>query len=418
IGKIIGGGRAGRNALEHISRTELAALGRSAVHTNARILQTRSIETKILLGTARTHGLGTGGDPEVARVIAEDEFSTLKTLTAGADLVFIITGLGGGTGTGVAPLVARAAKESGALVLSLATLPFEFEGGRRHKQAQLGLSELKAASDAVICLPNQKVFKLVDANTSIIDAFQYTNELLAQGVRGIWEMLTRPGLINVDFAYLYSVVRGRHVESSFATAEAKGENRSREVIEKLVRSPLLEQGQSLSEADEILVSLVGGPDMTIADVNKIMELLNRHTEEARLIMGAAVDPAFIGKVSVTVIASKSSKLPAQYTQAADLGRSVTPSGQIDTNFFTESEVVRPPSRFVAPPPEATPEKTQEILKRQVGRGKARKAGQQWKQGQLNLEIISRGRFEKSPPTIHQGEDLDVPTYIRRGLPLN
>ena len=163
----------------------------------------------------------------------------------GADLVFILAGLGGGTGTGAAPVLARVARQSGALVLAMATLPFDFEGGRRQRQADAGLRELKAAADAVICLPNQKLLKLLDEKTSVLETFAIGHTLMADGLRGIWRLLTQTGLINVDFADLCSVTRGRHAASSFGTAEAGGEKRSEQVIEKLLAHPLLDGGQAL-----------------------------------------------------------------------------------------------------------------------------------------------------------------------------
>ncbi len=189
-------------------------------------------------------------------------------------------------------------------MLGIVTLPFEFEGARRQRQAQFGLRELKAEADGVICLPNQKVFKLIDENTSMDEALKITNELLAQGVRGIWRLVTHTGLINVDFNDLCAVLRGRHEESSLATVEASGENRSHEVVEKLMAHPFLEGGQVLAEADAVLVSLAGGPDLTMAEVNRVMEQINRQCENAHIIMGAGIHEAFAGKLSVTLVASR------------------------------------------------------------------------------------------------------------------
>lgn len=415
--KVIGVGGAGASALEHMAKTDLAQLPLSAVHTHARVLQQREVPDKRLIGVSRTHGLGTGGDPELARIMGESERARLEELCAGTDLLFLIAGMGGGTGTGLAPVVAAAAKEAGALVLAIVTMPFEFEGSRRLRQAQVGLQTLRAAADAVICLPNYKIGKLLDAQTTVVEAFQFTNELLAQGVRGIWRMLTRPGLINVDFAYLYSALRGRHVESALATADAAGENRVRDVIEKLLRNPLLDSGQALAEADEVLVSLAGGDDLTIAEINRLMEQLNRHVENANLIFGTAVDHTMKGRIHVTLLAARNTRGAAAPEDEMAIEPSTRSSsakipGDFDTSFFGVGETPRPPARFVAPAPAATPQRTQELMEKQPrGRGK-------WKQELLGLEIVSRGRFEKSEPTIHRGADLDVPTYIRRGVPMN
>src|SRR5256714_6792435 len=171
-----------------------------------------------------------------------------SVLCEGAGVVFVVAGLGGGTGTGAAPVVARIAKEAGALVLGIVILPFDCEGSGRQRQAQLGFEDLKQAADAVICLANQKVFRLIDEHTSLVDAFAITNGFVAQAVGAVYGLLTRPGLINVDFADLCAVTQGKHAETSLATARASGEGRSREVVHKVLAHPLLDSNHSLAEA--------------------------------------------------------------------------------------------------------------------------------------------------------------------------
>jgi cell division protein FtsZ len=306
-------------------------------------------------------------------------------------------------------------------VLGLAAMPFDFEGVRRREQAKASMREFRAAADAVITLPNQRMTAIFDQNTPMRDAFKLTNNLLAQGIRGIWQMLARPGLVNVDFAYLYSIVRGKNAESSFASAEAAGEMRARDVVEKLVGSPLLDEGQVLAQSTDILVSIVGGADMTIADVNKIMEHLQRRAETANLIMGAAIDDTYEGRLCLTVVATRhshepvSDKAPAVRATKPAAPAKETKETEFDTNFLSASSTPRGASRYSAPPPASTPENTAELLNRQTGRTRRNAKA---KQQTLNLEIVSKGRFEKSEPTVHRGEDLDVPTYVRRGVALN
>jgi cell division protein FtsZ len=414
--KIIGVGGAGSAAVEHIAKSNFGDLPLAVVHTHARVLQQRTVENKVLIGINRTHGLGTGGDFEIAKVMAENELQALQQICAGTELVFLIAGLGGGTGTGLTPVLAKAAKESGALVIAMVTMPFDFEGPRRMKQAQNGLNTLRAVADAVISIPNQKLSKLLDANTTIVNAFSHTNELLSNSVKGIWQMLTRPGLINVDFAYLYSVLRGRHVESALATAEAQGENRARDIVDQLLANPFLDGGQALATADQVLVSLAGGQDLTLAEINRIMEQLNRHIENGQLILGTAIDAGNEGKISVTLLAAKNGKGTLLSVESATETNRTFPSEpkEYTSSFIEDSETPRPQPRFVAPPPASTPERTLELMDKRS----ARRKGSKWTQELLNLEIVSRGRFEKSEPTIHHGADLDVPTYIRRGVPLN
>jgi cell division protein FtsZ len=418
--KIIGVGGAGANALEHMTHSDLGQLPLAIVHTHARILQHHSIPNRLLLGLDRTHGIGSGGDAELARVMAESEAPQLAALSADADLVFILAGLGGGTGSGVTPVLAKAAKANGALVIAIVTTPFDFEGARRQKQAAHGLQAVRASADAVICIANEKMSGILDANTTIIEAFARTNDLLAQGVRGIWQMLTRPGLINVDFAYLHSVLRGRHTESLLAMAEASGENRARDVIQQLFNNPLIDGGELLADSDQVLVSLTGSRNLTISEINKVMEQLNRAIAGGQLIFGTAIDDTTPDKLSITLVASKKAKnsLATNSENTAESARSnplLSPA--LDGSFLEDTATPRPAPRFIAPAPESTPEKTRELLVRQSS-SRLRKGTSKWKQEMLALEIVSRGRFEKSEPTIHRGADLDVPTYIRRGIPLN
>ncbi len=412
--KVMGVGGAGGNAVDYMARQEFAGVGFTAINTDAQALAQLRVPDRMTLGAKLTRGLGTGGDPEMGRAAAEEDVEKLRELCAGADIVCVVAGLGGGTGTGAGPVVARLARESGALVLGIVTLPFEFEGSRRQRQAQLGLRELKNAADGVICLPNQKVFKLIDENTSVNEALKITNELLAQGVRGIWRLVTHTGLINVDFNDLCAVLRGRHEESSLATVEASGENRSHEVVEKILAHPFLEGGRVLAEADAVLVSLAGGPDMTMAEVNRVMEQINRQCENAHIIMGAGIYEAFAGKLSVTLVASRENGRDERERPSAHDGR----PGAHEREMANPGGGRRLGPRHLPPAPELTPQQAEQILTMQPGGGRARRKGGNSRQMPLPLEIVSKGRFEKSEPTIHGGEDLDVPTYIRRGVALN
>ncbi len=428
--KVFGVGGAGCNAVEQIAQSGFAGVEFAAVNTDVQALLDLSVGCVVPLGATLTRGLGAGGDPEVGLAAAEEDAEKLCQLCAGAEVVVIVTGLGGGTGTGASPVLARAAKEAGALVLAIATLPFECEGARRRSQAQAGLEELKETADAVLCLPNQRVIKLIDEKTSLIETFKITNDLLAQGLRGIWRLLARTGIINVDFADLCAVVRGQHAESSFACAEAQGEHRAREVVEMLLASPWLEGGTLLREAESVLVSIVAGSDLTMAEVNRVMSQINHACEYAHIIMGAAVEAELGDRLSVTVIAARQPEAGAAEAVTApavlregDEARSKRTASEtveasaFDSQFIEKNPPTRPPSRFVPPPPELGPEKKQQLLAQQKRRP-YRKPGSKMRQGTLPLEIVSKGRFEKSEPTIYHGEDLDVPTYIRRGVPLN
>ena len=414
--KVLGVGGAGCNAVSHLARESFAGVNFAVMNTDAPALALSPVDIKLNLGAKSTRGLGAGGDPERGRAAAEEDAAKIRALCEGADVVFVVAGMGGGTGTGASPVVARVAKETGALVLSIVVLPFDCEGGRRQRQAQLGLHELKSAADGVICLPNQKVFKLIDENTSLLEAFHITNELVAQGVRGIWRLLSRPGLINVDFADLCAVIKGKHAESCLATAEAKGENRAREVMEKLLAHPLIDGGQVLAESAGVLVCIAAGKELTMSEVNRVMEQINRHCEHAHIILGAAIDEDLGERLSVTLVASRRSGTDGGPRHAESFHNSSTEAQELDDHLVDLQTGSRPASRFIAPPPASTLEKTEQLLKSSGSRH--RKSSSRLRQTQLPLEIISKGRFEKSEPTLHQGQDLDVPTYIRRGVALN
>jgi cell division protein FtsZ len=379
----------------------------------------------VQIGARITRGFSAGGDADLGRAAAEQDADQLRDLFQGVELVFVVAGLGGGTGTGAAPVVARLAKEAGALVLALVTLPFEFEGTRRQLQAADGLEALRASADGIISLPNQKVLQMLDERTRAVDAFKITNDLLAEGVRGIWRLLTCDGLIKIDFADLAHVLRGSHAASVFATAEAQGPSRAREAVEKLLASPLIEGGQSLAQADDVLVSILGSPDLTMAEINQVMEQVRRHGEQAHLIIGAAIDESLSDHLAVTLIASAGpeglvSRISSHRGETrSDEAEPALPSDrrELHRHLLDPGETSRPRSRFVAPPPDLSEEQKREMLAQQGTPGRGRRASK-WRQGQLPLEIISRGRFEKSEPTLYRGQDLDVPTYVRRGVALN
>jgi cell division protein FtsZ len=407
---VLGVGGAGSNALAHLSRHDFDGVRFAALNTDAAALRQSPVESKLMLGSKSRRGLGAGSDPELGRAAALEEAEKIRALCEGAGVVFIVAGLGGGTGTGAGPIVARIAREAGALVMAIVVMPFECEGPRRRQRAQAGLEELRRSADAVICLPNQKVFKLIDDNTSLLDAFELTNDFVADAVRAIYRLLSRPGLIQVDFADLCAVAQGKNTETSFATAYARGEGRAREVVEKLLEHPLLENAQALAEANAVLVSIAGGPGLTMAEVNRIMEPINRHCEHAHIILGATIDDQFIDAISVTLIASSPAP-PEPMRTLAD--------AQAGDEQAIAAAVSSPPGErpivVAAAPREFSPDAARE---KSPGTSRQRKTTMRMRQGQLPLDVVSKGRFEKSEPTIYHGQDLDVPTYIRRGIPLN
>ena len=392
--RMFGVGNAGITLVDSLDALEFLGAEFAVINTDATGLATSAAPVKIQLESKLLRGLGSGGDPERSRALAEEQFSTLKSACAGADIVFILAGLGGGAGSGIAPVLARAAREAGALVLAFVTLPFECEGNRREQQAQQSLELLKPAADGVICLPGTKTAKLIDENNSIVDTFRVTGGFLIEGLRGIWQLLTRPGLIQVHFADLCNLLRDRHVENAFAYVEASGAGRSREVMERLLNHPLLDEGRALAESDAVLVSLTAGKGLTMAEINRVMDQMKRQCGHAQITMGAAEDPALKDKLCVTVIVAKQNSAPTALSLRLESRTTTNNTGTTGTG----TAAVREPA-----------------ASRPV---RQRKPNSKMVQSQLPLSVVSKGRFDKSEPTLHRGEDLDVPTFLRRGLPLN
>ena len=406
--KVLGVGGAGGNAVSHLAAQAFPGVAFAVLHTDAMALRQFNVGTKLSLGSRKMRGLGAGGDPARGRAAAEEDEAAIRALVADANIVFIIAGLGGGTGTGASPVVARIAKECGALVLAIVIAPFEVEGGKRMRQAQLGLQELKSAADGVIVLPNQRMFKLVDEKTPLVEALQITNGLIAQGVRGIWRLLSRPGLIHVNFADLCAVTQGRHAESALATAEARGENRARDVLEKLMKHPLIDGGSALADASGVLVCIGGGPGLSLAEVNRIMDQISRHCEGANIILGAAIDEELSDGLSVTLLAAKSTSnagLPAApaapqmpaASQSSELLPSTTPAVGLVSD--------RPADHT----PEASPAT-------RSSRGRKGRSGP--RQGQLALEMVSKGRFEQivSPLLLDERKRAVAYPNLRKRIP--
>ncbi len=413
--KIFGVGTAGMNILEQIARAGLPGAVLAAINTDAKSLATSSATEKISLEGKPSRTGGPGGDSKRSRALAEERLPELKQFCEGVDVVFIVTGLGGGAGTGISPVLAQAARECGALVIAFVALPFDCEGNQRLRQARLGLEQLKGVADGVICLPNQKIFKVKDENTSVVDAFRALNELLTEGVSGVWRLMAHKGLLEIHFADLCALLRDRHGESSFATAEAAGTTRSREVIDKLFAHPMLDGGKTLADSDAVLVSLTGGSDLTMAEVQRVMEHINGKCEHAQVCMGAVIDESFRDRLAITLIVVRRGESTLNKDSSAEQQQTTSRTDDLSSQLLKQEDTVRPQSRFVPPAPALPPEKVEQLVAKQT---RSRKNSVKMRQGQLPLEIVSKGRFDKSEPTIYKGEDLDVPTYIRRGVSLN
>lgn len=300
--KVIGLGGGGGNAINRMIETRIEGVEFIAVNTDLQALSNNKAGTKVQIGNQLTKGLGSGGRPDIGKQAAIEDTERLIEVLQGADMVFLTTGMGGGTGTGAAPILANLASEMDILVIAIVTLPFEFEGKIRAQQAQEGLSELRNAVDTVISIPNERLLETVNLDTSIQDAFKIADDILRQGVQGISDLITRPGLINLDFADVKSIMKGMGM-AFMGTGIASGENRAIDAAQRAISSPLLVD-TSIEGAHGVLINITGGKDVTLHEVSKASELIHSLAHpEANIIFGTVIDENLNEMVKVTVIAT-------------------------------------------------------------------------------------------------------------------
>ncbi len=299
--RVIGVGGAGLNALDRMIDAGITQVDFVAVNTDIQQLQMSDAPVKVHIGSELTEGLGSGADPEVGRRAAEEAYDQLKRVLRGSDMVFVTAGEGGGTGSGAAPVVARIAREVDALTVGIVTMPFRFEGSRRMKQAEVGVEELREACDTVIVIPNDRLLEVLDKTTSMLDAFRIADDVLRQGVQGICDLITNPGLINLDFADVRTIMKDAG-SALMGIGYATGENRAREAAERALRSPLIDT--ELLGARGILLSIAGGDDLSLYEVNEAAEAVRAAaTDDTNIIFGATIDERLTGQIWITVVAT-------------------------------------------------------------------------------------------------------------------
>ena len=300
--KVVGVGGGGSNAVNTMIAAGLPGVDFICANTDHQALRANMAPLKIQLGEKLTRGLGAGGNPEVGRKSAQDDTEMLREYLAGADMVFVTAGMGGGTGTGAAPVIAAIAKEMGALTVGVVTKPFTFEGKRRMKQAEEGLRELKANVDTLIAIPNQRLLQVAGRNSTMLETFKKADDVLLQAVRGISDLITVHGLINLDFADVRAIMSEMGM-AMMGAAAAVGENRAVEAAQRAISSPLLED-VSIQGARGVLINITGGPDLSLHEVNEAATLIQEEAdEEANIIFGAVIDEAMGDEVRITVIAT-------------------------------------------------------------------------------------------------------------------
>ena len=340
--KVVGTGGGGSNAVNRMVEAGLRGCEFIAVNTDAQALLMVEADQKIHIGAAATRGLGAGADPQKGYEAAMETRDELKEALKGADMVFVTAGEGGGTGTGSAPVIAEIAREIGALTVGVVTRPFGFEGGRRAEQAQTGIGKLRDHVDTLIIIPNDRLLQVVEKQTPLGDAFRMADEVLRQGVQGITDLITIPGLVNLDFADVRTIMTDAG-SALMGIGEAEGENRAAEAARAAVSSPLLEA--SVAGATGVLLNITGGPDLGLFEVNEAAEVVTGASDlNANVIFGAVIDEAMGGRVRVTVIATGFDKAyrrePRERDREEPLGGEREPSGE---GFDVPSGVLEVPS---------------------------------------------------------------------------
>ena len=357
--KVIGLGGGGSNAVSRMMASRFTGVEFIAANTDIQALRTSPAPVKLQLGARLTGGLGAGSDPEVGRRAAEEDREQIARILEGADMVFVTAGLGGGTGTGAAPIVAGVAKELGILTVAVVTKPFTFEGKKRALQAEQGMAELRGVVDTLITIPNQRLLAVVERGTPLLEAFKVADSVLHQAVQGISDLILVPGLINLDFADVRTIMSGMGM-ALMGTGVGKGEHRALDAAQKAVASPLLDE-TSIEGARGILINFTGGPDLSIHEVEEAARVVQEAAhEEAHIIFGAVIDEALRDEIRLTVIA---------------------------TGFAERKEATGPGGKVVdlAKTPRPVP-------------------GSQWRRRTAEI------RAEGEEPA---AEDLDVPAFLRR-----
>jgi len=428
--KVVSVGGAGLSALDRIVLDGLEKASVVAINTDVQSLTSSVAAHKVQLGRSITRGLGTGGDPELGYDAAVESVDEIREALADARMIFVCAGLGGGTGSGAAPYVAQLAREAGALVIAFVTLPFTFEGKRRNVQAREALARL---SD------------LVSPQAGIHQAFAMADTTISQSVRSVVDLIQRPGLIRIGFDDLLAALRAHNGRCLFGFGEADSDNRAHDALTQALKNPLMDRGRMLADATNVLVQVAGGPGMTLSEVEVLMQELGRNVnEQTQILFGAVVDGRLGDRLSVTIISSLAAEddLISQPQDSAALSSAsaqpplqeehhhpepqiyIEPepaameSAPLEESISFEEPVAAeatPPSPPVPSEPEPhTVARPKKVVAQKEEKAPAEKSLQA-KQETLQFEPVTRGRFEKSEPTIVEGEDLDVPTYLRKNI---
>ena len=444
--KIVSVGGAGLNALDRIVLDGLERADVVAINTDVNSLTSSVATRKVQLGRSVSRGLGAGGDPDVGYQAALESADEIREAMADASVIFICAGLGGGTGSGAAPYIAHAAREAGALVIAFATLPFGFEGKRRNVQAREALTRLSEFAHAVVCFENDQMGDLSSPQSGLHQAFAMADITISQSVRSIVNLIQQPGLIRIGFDDLLAALNTRNSRCLFGYGESDSDNRAHEALTQALKNPLMDRGRMLADATHVLVQVAGGPGMTLSEVEILMQELGRHvSDQTQILFGAVVDARLGDRLSVTIISSLAAEeevvsmqtppapnsaaaVPAvrEHYEAAATESEIQPEepavevGSLEETAPFEEPVTAEIEPPVTPTRNGEPEHAMSTQQEKSvpwneEKAPAEKPVTPAKQEVMQFEPVTRGRFEKSEPTIIEGEDLDVPTYLRKHI---
>lgn len=397
--KVIGIGGAGGNVVDRLKLDQMKGVHLSVVNCDMQALQASLASEKVLIGRGITRGLGTGGDAEVGRRAALEDSEKITKLVEGMELVFLIAGLGGGLGSGASPVIAEQARKSGALVISFVTLPFTFEGARRYQLADESLGKLREQCHAVIPLPNDILLQQSADDASVLDAFAQADIWIQGGVRSIWTMLNRTGLINLDFAALKSVFSSPGSKTLFGIAEGKGENYVDKALENLMQCPLLHLPEYARRADSLLVNLIGGPDLGMAQVNEIMAVISeKFCSRENTLLGAVIEGEMAKSLQICVIG------------CSDMGNDRY--RRLGKMRPSSTQQIQPKIVASAAGNRLAPELDSSLDKREIPLAPRVDFQHEF---DFTREELQKGYFDKSSGNFWEGQDLDLPTFLRRGV---
>jgi cell division protein FtsZ len=393
--KVVGVGGAGGNAVNRMIDEDLEGVEFISMNTDAQALKTARSQVTIQIGKKLTRGLGAGARPEIGRQALSESEEEVRAALEGADLVFVTAGMGGGTGTGAAPMVAEIARDMGALVIGVVTRPFSFEGKKRERQAQLGLQELRRCVDTMIVVPNDRLLSVVPKGTSFRDALKKADEVLLHATQGISDLIRVTGEVNVDFADVRTIMACRG-PALMGTGFGEGDNRAQEAAQEAISSPLLDD-VSIAGARGVLINITGGMDLAIDEVTQISSIIQEEAgEEAEIIFGAVHDPELEGKIRVTVIATGFDSSDEEKVIRPDFKRPRTQAH------------LQPQAH---PQPKVEP-MAQPVPHRQVVQEEVRMAAVG---GGRPEPVLPLNRFPERTVTREQLSELDIPTFIRRQM---